>query len=123
MERRQAADAPRSVSGPPGAEVGGGDAAGPPLCSIVIPTYNGRDLLDRCLASVQRHRPDGAHGSIEVVVVDNGSSDGTSEWLERAYPAVRVVRLEPNRDFCGAANAGLAAARARSSSCSTTIPR
>jgi GT2 family glycosyltransferase len=43
--------------------------------------------------------------------VDNGSSDGTSEWLARSYADVRAVRLEPNREFCGAANAGLAAAR------------
>jgi GT2 family glycosyltransferase len=77
----------------------------------VIPTYNGRDLLARCLASIERHRPDPARIPTEIVVVDNGSSDGTSGWLADAYPVVRVVRLEPNRGFCGAANAGLAAAR------------
>jgi GT2 family glycosyltransferase len=77
----------------------------------VIPTYNGRELLARCLASVERHRPDPARHPIEVVVVDNDSSDGTSEWLACAHPDVRAVRLEPNREFCGAANAGLAAAR------------
>jgi GT2 family glycosyltransferase len=77
----------------------------------VIPTYNGRELLARCLASIERHRPDAARHPIEIVVVDNGSSDGTSEWLAEAHPEIRLVRLEPNRDFCGAANAGLAAAR------------
>ena len=77
----------------------------------MIPTCNGRALLARCLASIDRHRPDQALIPIEVVVVDNGSSDGTSEWLAQEYPAIRLVRLEPNRDFCGAANAGLAAAR------------
>jgi GT2 family glycosyltransferase len=84
-----------------------------PACTIVIPTYNGRDLLARCLASIDRHRPDPARIPTEIIVVDNGSSDGTSEWLARAHPSVRVVRLEPNREFCGAANAGLAAARGR----------
>ena len=57
-------------------------------------TYNGRDLLARCLASIDRHRPEPAHLPIEVVVVDNGSSDGTFEWLGSAYPAVRVVRIQ-----------------------------
>jgi GT2 family glycosyltransferase len=45
------------------------------------------------------------------VVVDNGSSDGTFEWLARARPDVRAVPIESNRDFCGAANAGFEAAR------------
>lgn len=99
MERQQAADPPRAL-------------IEPPLASIVIPTYNGRELLARCLASIVRHQPDPASHPIEIIVVDNGSSDGTSEWLARAHPDVRIVRLEPNRGFCGAANAGLAAARA-----------
>jgi GT2 family glycosyltransferase len=106
MERPEADDAPGRLNG---------SAEAPPrrpVCSIVIPTYNGRELLARCLASIERHRPDPAAYPIEVVVVDNGSSDGTSEWLAIACPEVRIVRLEPNRGFCGAANAGLAAARA-----------
>jgi GT2 family glycosyltransferase len=82
-----------------------------PVCSIVIPTYNGRDLLARCLASIERHRPNPARIPTEIIVVDNGSSDGTSDWLALAHPSVRVIRLEPNREFCGAANAGLAASR------------
>ena len=53
----------------------------PPVCSIVIPTYNGRELLRCCLASIERRRPDPRDYPIEIVVVDNGSSDGTSEWL------------------------------------------
>jgi O-antigen biosynthesis protein len=109
MERLEAADAPGRLSGPPSA--GDGPPAATPVCSIVIPTYNGRDLLARCLASIERHRPDPARHTIEIVVVDNGSSDGTSGWLAEAEPSVRVVRLEKNREFCGAANAGLAAAR------------
>jgi len=58
-----------------------------PLCSVVIPTYNGRELLERCLASVMRHRPaDPLLAAIEVVVVDDASTDGTAEWLARAHP-------------------------------------
>lgn len=104
MERRESARPSRGVTPT--------DPTGlAPVCSIVVPTYNGRDLLARCLASIDRHRPDPSRCPIEIVVVDNGSSDGTSEWLLGAHPAVRLVRIEPNRDFCAAANAGLSAAR------------
>ncbi len=79
----------------------------------MIPTYNGRELLAICLASVQRHRPADRDCPIEVVVADDGSTDGTPEWLAQAHPGVRVVRLERNGGFCAAANAGIAAARGR----------
>ncbi len=49
--------------------------------------------------------------SIEVIVADDCSTDGTSAWIAAAHPDVRVVRLEPNGGFCAAANAGIAAAR------------
>jgi GT2 family glycosyltransferase len=82
-----------------------------PLCSVVIPTYNGRELLDRCLASVMRYRPAESTTPIEVVVADDASTDGTAQWLATVYPDVRPVRLERNGGFCAAANAGITAAR------------
>ncbi len=85
----------------------------PPRCSIVIPTYNGRELLDRCLASIARNRPSEPLLTIEVVVADDASTDGTVEWLARVHPEVRRVRLTRTRGFCAAANAGIAAARGR----------
>ncbi len=84
-----------------------------PLCSVVIPTYNGRELLDRCLASIARHRPADRDRSIEVIVSDDGSNDGTAEWLASAYSEVRLVRVERNQGFCAAANRGIAMARGR----------
>ncbi len=81
----------------------------PPLLSVVIPTYNGLALLRTCLASIERHRPS---APIEILVSDDASTDGTSQWLADAYPDVRVLRKERNEGFCGAANAGIAAARA-----------
>jgi O-antigen biosynthesis protein len=82
-----------------------------PLCSVVIPTYNGRALLTRCLKSIARHRPRRAANSIEIVVADDASTDGTVDWLARDHAEVRVARLETNGGFCAAANAGIAAAR------------
>jgi len=85
---------------------------GDPICSIVIPSYNGRALLERCLAAVFRHRPIAPRMPIEVIVADDGSTDDTLAWLAQIYPEVRAVRLAQNSGFCAAANAGLAAARA-----------
>jgi len=78
-----------------------------PACSVVIPTYNGRHLLEFCLASVMRHRPEG----VEVIVADDASTDDTPAWLSETHPDARLVRLAENLGFCGAANAGIAAAR------------
>jgi GT2 family glycosyltransferase len=79
-----------------------------PACSVVIPSYNGRSLLATCLASIARHRP--ADVSIEVIVADDASTDDTPAWLSNVHPDVILVRLERNAGFCGAANAGIAAA-------------
>jgi GT2 family glycosyltransferase len=73
-----------------------GDA---PLVSVVIVTFNGLDHLQRCLPSLAA-----AGGpAIEVIVVDNGSSDETLAWLAATYPTTRVVALGHNLGF-GAAN-------------------
>jgi GT2 family glycosyltransferase len=84
-----------------------------PLCSVVIPTYNGRELLERCLASLVRRRPADPAITFEIVVSDDASTDGTAQWLAEAYPSVRLVRSQINGGFCAAANAGIAAARGR----------
>ena len=78
-----------------------------PRCSVVIPTYNGRTLLETCLASVKKHRPD----DLEVIVVDDGSTDDTRQWLAAKHTDVRLVPRDRNGGFCAAANAGIAAAR------------
>ena len=76
--------------------------------TVVIVTWNGLPLLRRFLPSVVAHS-EGA----EVLVVDNGSSDGTVESLAEAFPTVRVLALDENRGFCGGNNAGFAAAAGR----------
>ncbi len=80
-----------------------------PVCSVVIPSYNGRHLLATCLASIARHKP--VDMPIEVIVADDASTDGTAVWISDAYPDVRLVRLDRNTGFCGASNAGIDASR------------
>lgn len=74
--------------------------------SVVVVTWNGLDLTTRCLDSLAAQELPGR--DLEVVVVDNGSSDGTVEAL-RARDDVRVVALGRNTGFGGGVNAGVAA--------------
>ena len=78
----------------------------PHRLSVVIPSYNRADLLRLCLESVRRHAPADA----EVVVVDDASPDGAVSAAARAFPGVRVLRLDRRGGFCAAGNAGLRAA-------------
>jgi hypothetical protein len=75
--------------------------------TVVIPTWNGRELLDGALSSLEAQR----FRDFAVVVVDNGSTDGTAAWLAEHRPAVEVVALPENRGFAGAVNAGIGRAR------------
>ncbi|HXS44090.1 MAG TPA: glycosyltransferase family 2 protein [Solirubrobacteraceae bacterium] len=74
--------------------------------AAVVPSYDGRDWLARCLPRLAaQSRP-----FDEIVVVDDGSSDGTAGWLRAAWPHVRVVEAGRNGGFARAANRGVAAA-------------
>lgn len=79
--------------------------------SVVIPTYNRRELLAKTLDSLARVRV--APGEMEVIVVDDGSQDGTAEALARRkdpFP-LRVLRHESSQGPAAARNRGAAAAR------------
>lgn len=78
------------------------------LASVVIPNWNGRDLLEKYLPSVVEALS-GNPGN-EVIVVDNGSTDGSAAFLKDRFPSVRVVALDRNLGFGGGSNAGFRAA-------------
>jgi hypothetical protein len=77
-----------------------------PRVSVVIPTWNASDLLRDALVSLRSQ----AYRDFEVVVVDNGSTDGTRRLLAEEFPEVRLVAFDENRGFASATNAGLQAA-------------
>jgi GT2 family glycosyltransferase len=74
-----------------------------PRVSVVIPSWNGRQWLDLVLPSLERQR----FRDFEVVVVDNGSTDGTAEHLRARRPGVRVLALESNLGFAAGVNRGI----------------
>ena len=79
-----------------------------PAVSIIIPSWNARGALTRCLGSVFRHT---AGICFEVIVVDNGSVDGSAEMVEQRFPKASLIRNDFNAGFAAACNVGLRSAR------------
>lgn len=84
-----------------------GDADLPQVCVIVV-NCDGKSMLERCLSTLEASDYPGA--KLRVVVVDNGSRDGSVAWLRRTRPAVHVVANDRNLGFTPACNQGAAAA-------------
>jgi GT2 family glycosyltransferase len=77
------------------------------LISAVIVSYNSRAWLPDCLASLRAQ----SLSPLEIIVVDNGSNDGSADWLEEHHPEVIQKRLEDACSLAGAINLGIEAAR------------
>jgi GT2 family glycosyltransferase len=77
--------------------------------SVVIASWNGRDLLENFLPSVIAALEQ--HPGSEIIVVDNASSDGSEAVVRRRFPTVRVLPQQRNLGFAGASNAGVRAAK------------
>lgn len=80
-----------------------------PRTSVIIPTWNGRRVLTRCLHALEQLEV--PEGGFEVIVVDNGSTDGTELELRRNFSWIKFIRLERNVGFARACNCGILAAR------------
>jgi GT2 family glycosyltransferase len=76
--------------------------------TVVLLNYNGRSDLEACVSSL---RADAERGGSEILVADNGSSDGSVQWLEREQPWVRVLAHGRNWGFAQGINRTLAAVR------------
>lgn len=76
-----------------------------PLVSIIILSYNNQAFIDKCLLCTigQDYRP------VEVIVVDQGSTDGTSELVRHQFPHVRLIENDRNTGFADGTNRGICA--------------
>ncbi|MCI9345903.1 MAG: glycosyltransferase family 2 protein [Lachnospiraceae bacterium] len=70
--------------------------------TIVIPNFNGINYIENCLASL-------ADEPARVIVVDNGSTDGSRQLVQEKFPGARMIALEKNSGFCTAVNRGMEA--------------
>lgn len=77
-----------------------------PLIAVVIVNFNGRDLTLEAIKSVK----DSTFKTLRVIVVDNGSSDGSVRVINQAFPDVSIISNNENRGFAEGSNQGLAAA-------------
>ena len=77
-----------------------------PRLSIVIVSFNTRDVLLDCLRSLTTSPPSVTH---DVIVVDNASTDDSVGAVRRGYPSVRVIAQQTNRGFAAANNVGIRA--------------
>lgn len=82
-----------------------------PDVSVVVVSWNTRQRLERCLAALAHAAP---QGSVEIVVVDNGSTDGSQAMVAERFPGARLIQNRDNLGYGRAVNAGVKAGTGRS---------
>jgi len=82
-----------------------------PEVSVIIVSYNTRELLRECIESILCEQGDGL--AVEVIVVDNASADGSAAMVAERFPQVRLIANPDNRGFGAACNQGMEVARGR----------
>lgn len=75
--------------------------------TVIIPNYNGRKYLRGCLDSLQQQSRQDFH----ILLIDNGSEDGSVSFVQTHYPEVELRCFETNRGFCAAVNEGIRMAK------------
>lgn len=74
-----------------------------PKVSIIILNYNGRRWLEKCLQTIRKIK----YKPVEVIVVNNGSTDESHEFISKKYPEFKLIELKKNKGFAGANNIGV----------------
>lgn len=82
-----------------------------PLVTVVIPNWNGKKYFRTCLDSLKKL--EARSWKLEIIVVDNGSTDGSLEFLKKNYPKVQIFTFSENRGFSAAVNLGIKGAQGR----------
>lgn len=70
--------------------------------SVIIPHWNGIDILSDCLESLSRN----TYPNLEILVVDNASTDGSSDWISLHYPNIKLIQNNKNYGYSGGCNRG-----------------
>ena len=78
-----------------------------PKVSIIIITYNGKQLLEKCLESLFKIN----YNNFEVIIVDNNSTDSTIEFITKNYPSIIIIKLDSNKGFAEPNNIGTKTAK------------
>jgi GT2 family glycosyltransferase len=99
----------RSPVAAPATRDGRAPTAAAPLCAVVLVAWNNRDYLLPCLRSLFGS---GMKSPLEVVIVDNGSTDGSQALVRQEFPDVRIVQNDRNVGLGKASNQGIAASSA-----------
>lgn len=73
------------------------------MISVIIVNWNKKELLDNCLKSLLAQ----THKDFEIIVVDNGSTDGSAELVKKVYPQARLICLAENKGFSIGNNIGI----------------
>ena len=73
-----------------------------PLISIIIVNYNGRKYLEECIASLMKV----TYPRLEIILVDNNSSDDSVEFVKNAHPSIIIIKLDKNYGFAYPNNVG-----------------
>ena len=92
-----------------GGPVAGGPAASEDLISVVVITHNGEDHVVDCFGSLVRQ----SYKNVEIIAVDNASSDGTAALIRSRFPEVRLLSQRRNLHYSGGVNVGLRQARGK----------
>lgn len=74
-----------------------------PFISIIIPHWNGIDILSECLDSIKKS----SFSKIEIIVVDNASTDGSQEWIKDNHSDIILVENDQNYGYAGGCNRGV----------------
>lgn len=75
--------------------------------SVIIPNYNGISFLGDCLSTLEANKS--SDFDFEIIVVDNGSDDGSAMFVKEKFPDVRIIALDRNTGFAAAVNRGIEA--------------
>jgi GT2 family glycosyltransferase len=80
-----------------------------PLVSVIIVTFNNKKMLSFCISSLFKQ----PYSNLEIIVVDNGSGNGSVDWVREKFPEIKVIANHKNLGFPAAVNQGAAIAKGK----------